>query len=144
LGLDQLSIDASTEIAYFEGDLGNKFSGAGFLEKMELPADETLNSLGAGLSRLENYAPGDGGHIGRRLVWKNPGAPYRKRVLAFGNSFFERGEVPTTLSWWVARYFQEFHFIWDSVVNVDYVERMKPDVLICQTNERFLPVVPAA
>ena len=50
--------------------------------------------------------------------------------------------MPGGLSWWFARIFAEFHFVWDPRMDAEYVAAEKPDWVICQTVERFLPSVP--
>lgn len=83
-------------------------------------------------------------HHGTRMVFRNPGAPIRKRVVAFANSFFTYGTNMHDLSWWMMRWFEEYHFVWLSEVDLDYVDRVKPDLVIAQTIERFLPILPDA
>jgi len=90
---------------------------------------------------VEEHDPGR--HTGRRLVWRTPDAPVQARVIAFGNSYFERGGSPRALSWWCARAFSEFHFCWTAEMDDDYIRAHRPDWVICQTTERFLPQVPA-
>ena len=63
-------------------------------------------------------------------------------MVAFGNSFFGAGEAPTTLGWWASRAFRAFLFHWSSEIDYAVVATQRPDVVICQTNERFLPAVP--
>ena len=78
------------------------------------------------------------GHIGKRQSWICPAAPHRQKVIVFGNSYFEfadRGQY--ALSWWMARLFTEYEFVW-SFLDWDIVDEQKPDLVICQTVERFL------
>ena len=78
------------------------------------------------------------GHIGKRQSWICPNAPHRRKVIVFGNSYFEfadRGQY--ALSWWMARLFTEYEFVW-SFLDWSIVEEQKPDLVICQTVERFL------
>ena len=91
---------------------------------------------------MEAHDPPGGGHVGTRYVWKNASAIVPMKVVAFGNSYFERGGDAGALSWWFARLFAEFHFVWDPRMDADYVAAEKPDWVICQTIERFLPSVP--
>ena len=85
-----------------------------------------------------------GSHIGRRLVWRTLAAPVRAKVVVFGNSFFESGASARALSWWFARAFAEFHFCWSAEMDEAYLRAHRPDWVICQTVERFLPMVPPA
>ena len=44
----------------------------------------------------------------------------------------------SSLSYWLAGWFEEFHFVFSPDLDQDYVDRINPDVVICQTIERFL------
>ena len=105
---------------------------------LQLPAplsDETLELV-------DEFNPTTNGHIGVRRIFRNPLAPIDRKLLVFGNSFFERGGHPKTLTWWFARMFTEFHFIWHPEFDWDYVNQISPDIIIGQTIERFLTKVP--
>lgn len=84
------------------------------------------------------------GNRGTYRQWVCPNAPIKKKVVCFGGSSFERGADSTNLSWWGGRIFEEFHFIWNSTADMGLIEELKPDVVICQTIERFLVVTPKA
>lgn len=90
---------------------------------------------------VERKEPGR--QSGTRYVWHTPDAPLPGRVVAFGNSFFERGASARSLSWWFARTFREFHFCWSPEMDADYIRQVSPDWVICQSIERFMPQVPA-
>lgn len=78
-------------------------------------------------------------------VWRNESAPIDARVVVFGNSYFSfERNGQSGLSWWFARYFKEFHFIWTNEVEFDYVESTRPDVVLWQGVERFATVLPAS
>lgn len=125
-----------------KGDLGGKFSGD--WRELARVGDRVLVQGVALEPELIRVAdPVGGGHRGIERVWRNELAPIDLRVVAFANSFFERGVLSTQLSWWCARLFSEFHFIWSPALRPEYVEEVKPDVVICQTIERFLRVVPS-
>ncbi len=123
-------------------DLGAAFTGMAMHEILELPAPAHFAEAEAKLVQNEDYVPPSGQHIGSRCVWRNEGSVLPIRVVAFANSFFERGTMAMTLSWWAARWFREFHFVWSPDVDADYVDRVRPDWVICQTIERFLPALP--
>jgi len=125
------------------GDLAERFFGVPLFDEIMLPGEADTARLSAGMELVETHAP-EGGHIGIRYVWRNPQAPFPQRVVAFGNSFFERGGDARCLSWWFARSFAEFHFVWHPDVDYAYVDAVKPDWLLAQTIERFLPIVPKA
>ncbi len=123
------------------GDLAERFFGVPLFETIRLPADSFCDAFSAGLELTEAHTP-PSGHIGTRFVWKNANAAIPMKVVAFGNSYFERGGDAGGLSWWFARIFAEFHFVWDPRMDADYIAAEKPDWVICQTVERFLPSVP--
>lgn len=124
------------------GDLAERFFGVPLFETIRLPADAFCDALSGGVALAEAHDPPNGGHVGTRYVWRNAAAPVPIKVVAFGNSYFERGGDAGALSWWFARLFAEFHFVWDPRMDADYVAAEKPDWVICQTVERFLPSVP--
>ncbi|MFH6781393.1 MULTISPECIES: hypothetical protein [Methylobacterium] len=96
-----------------------------------------------GVEKSDEYIPEDGSHMGRRQIWKNPKAPIDEKVVVFGNSFFSFAENGQgTLSWWFARWFREFHFVWTNEIDWDYVVNEKPGVVFWQGIERFLGVIP--
>ncbi len=123
-------------------DLGSKFPDLPLCEYVFHPRSNDFQDFEVCLKRVEYESPPDGGHVGIRSVWTNPSAPVALRVVAFANSFFERAASPANLSWWAARWFREFHFVWSPFVSYDYIDRIAPDVVVCQTIERFLPMVP--
>jgi hypothetical protein len=126
-------------------DVGTRFIGINvFDEFMEIDAG-TLFGGEKSLVKVSESMPPDGGHVGRRQVWSNPGAPRQKTVVVFANSFFEfeeRGQP--ALSWWFCRHFRDFHFVWSPDVQWDYVDRVQPDFVVWQGIERFLTDVPAS
>ena len=123
------------------GDLAERFFGVPLFETITLPSDAFCDAFSAGLELVEAHTP-PAGHIGTRFVWRNANAAIPMKVIAFGNSYFERGGDAGGLSWWFARIFREFHFVWDPRMDADYVAAEKPDWVVCQTVERFLPSVP--
>ena len=120
----------------FSGDLGKRFEGPDFMETMPLYTSTTEPEL------VASGEPENGAHIGVVRKWQNVNAPYPFKVIAFGNSFFETGENPSGLSWWFARLFKQFHFYWTPNCDWALIENEQPDIVICQTIERFLPKLP--
>lgn len=121
-------------------DLSDHFGG---LQLYNLTAPLLATSLAhesAGVDLIYKYEPAT--HSGRRYIWRNEKAPVAKRVLAFGNSFFECGNVPQQLSWWFSRWFQDFQFVWTNNLEPHIVEEFRPDIIVCQTIERFLLAAP--
>jgi hypothetical protein len=127
------------------GDLGAKFAPG----QLCIPAGSyrvwsgLLNADGNPLvpELISSFDPPEG-YIGIQRAWRCEGAPLQKKVVCFGNSFFARGESSTNLSWWCARLFSEFHFIFSPAIDWDCVEGTGPDWVICQTIERFMRIVP--
>ena len=82
------------------------------------------------------------GHRGTIRRWRNKHPLSDEAVLCFGNSFFERGLTSTNLSWWGARFFREFHFCWAPDIDWSLAEAVRPTIIIGQSIERFLRIVP--
>jgi hypothetical protein len=122
-------------------DLGSKYQNSPILENIEMPGREEVSGYEVDLNQVECVLPRDGNNSGTQIRWVNHSATQTLTVLAFANSFFERGGDATTLSWWAARSFKEFHFCWETNIDFSYVEKIKLDIVICQTVERFLPRV---
>ncbi len=125
-----------TKSAVRTGDLAYRFFGTPIYEVVSLPDLTEYPMLAVDPEAVETYYPSDG-NTGTRCVWRNPSAPIKLRVAAFGNSCLERGGFPL-LSWWFARLFQEFHFVWTNIVDDAYADRIRADLVIGQTMERFL------
>lgn len=123
------------------GDLGAKFephiTGA--------PQRDVLNNLIPGVTEsvelLRRHTP-DSGFTGSEMHWTNAASPTPLKVMVFGNSFFERGGLAWRLSWWFKHFSREFIFCWSPMLDLTYVEKIQPDVVICQTVERFLTQIP--
>lgn len=124
------------------GDLGNKIGFGNVVEQCLYPVEQDW-MLAQRDVRLEQRSDPANGHIGSLRRWSCDDAPIDRRVLIFGNSMFERGGRPLTLSWWSARMFREVCFVWSPSVNMQLVAELSPDVVVCQTVERFLGNVPA-
>lgn len=122
------------------GDLSERFCGVHLFEEIPVAPSSYRDDLDQGVELIESFNP-ENAHIGIRYVWRNRNAVHKLKVVAFGNSFFERGGDSRGLSWWCARLFSEFHFIWHPNVDHAYVAEHDPDWVIAQTIERFLPTV---
>jgi hypothetical protein len=125
----------------YSGDIGNRFG----IPMFEYLADLDISLFSANKEYiLEDVQkrPPSSAHIGTHIIWRNKLAPLNLKVVCFGNSFFERGVYPTGLSWWFKHLFSEFHFIWSPWLDYDYVQSVRPDIVVCQTIERFLMLVP--
>lgn len=126
------------------GDLGERFVEDGDIQELvSMYKDLQFGNIDTNIELILSRDP-ENGHQGRQRVWRNSAAPIKKIVVCFGGSSFERGENSGNLSWWFARLFSEFHFIWSPDFDVDYVGAISPDIVICQSIERFLTEVPAS
>ena len=79
-------------------------------------------------------------HVGAHAVFRNPTAPARIRMVLFGDSCAHF--APIMLTGMLAETVAELHFIWSANLDWAYVERVRPDVLVCEMAERFLRRVP--
>ncbi|SEO83435.1 SGNH hydrolase-like domain-containing protein, acetyltransferase AlgX [Methylobacterium sp. ap11] len=80
-------------------------------------------------------------HTGAHAVYRNasPEADPRTLVL-FGDSCANfSGNGLTAM---LAETFREVHFIWSANLDWAYIERILPDLVLCEQVERFLPRVP--
>lgn len=139
LGLGSISEVEKTIL--LKGDLGLKYPGD-WREIVKVSDEITFSGRTMKTKLVRSKDPHGGGHKGIERVWVNEAAPFPIKVVAFANSFFERGAVSTQISWWCARLFSEFHFIWSPTLDNEYVDSVGPDLVVCQTIERFLRVVP--
>lgn len=141
LGLDESALSRVTfaKTAFYRGDLSRRVIGVGLWEAQMDPIVEPVVAPAQAPALVESVEPPGRGHIGTRRVWKRDDAPFDLRVVAFANSFFDTGETASRISWWASRLFREFHFIWGPDFDFAYVDRIRPDVVIGQTIERFLP-----
>ena len=80
-------------------------------------------------------------HRGIRIVTQCQKAKNPAKLLVFGNSFCDH-----PLSWgfspFLAQSVKEYHFVWAPHLDMAYVNEIKPDIVIAQTCERFLPKLP--
>jgi len=123
------------------GDLARRFFGRDAYDVCYLAKEPLFK---AGLEMVSSYIPNWGTHVGKRYVFRNEQAPIRKKVILFGNSFFDNHTWQGSVSYWMANWFQEYHFIFTPALEENYIAEVKPDIVICQTIERFLVSLPAA
>lgn len=126
------------------GDLSHRMTGYFSPEtSYEVPSNEFPEFMNS--AQLMNEVTPPSGLKGTSQSWKNENAPIDARIVVFGNSYFSlAGKGQSALSWWFARYFKEFHFVWTNEVEFDYVMEYRPDIVLWQGVERFLPVLPAS
>jgi alginate O-acetyltransferase complex protein AlgJ len=132
--LEQLDIEAEThfkpafEIAEAVGDLGSKMSPP--------QSSPRLNFIPSGnvVTQFHNRVGGTG------MVWvlTNDAAPLKKKVLIFG------GSSSLQMSRLMAEMFEEVTNIVSPMAMPvrEVIDHVQPDILICQTNARYLLMTP--
>lgn len=122
-----------------KGDLTDRILGDFIFDKFyDTENDDFMSSR----VNVETFHGAPGKHTGQYSIWNNPSAPIKKKVLAFGNSFFGNCLDQGCLGWWFSNYFENFYGVWSPDVDFSLVEKEKPDLVICQTAERFMNIVP--
>ncbi len=144
LGYDPGPAPAFTRHRATFGDMTERFFSLNFLDcraEMDVGVPDPFH---ASARRTYAFAPAVG-HIGMAESWTNPTAPIAASLLVFGNSFSgPAGKQQNSLSWWLARWFQSYHFVWAPGLSDALVAKLRPDIVLCQTIEWFLPDVPPA
>lgn len=125
------------------GDLATRFFG---IPIMDTRTEADLHALDANFRaravRTFQYTP-TGRVVGSAQSWQNPDAPIDASILVVGNSYCGAAEGHQgQMSWWFARWFRTYHFVWRAHVPPGLVEKLKPDIVLCHTVERFLIEVP--
>lgn len=123
------------------GDLSRRFYGLPIYGEYIEPGTSQIAKHTKSLVQTENFVSPTK-HVGSRCSWRNDGAIDPRKIIVFGNSFFGPGKRSKELSWWAKMFFREFHFVWNPEIDWNIVDRVRPDVIIGQTIERYLPVVP--
>lgn len=125
------------------GDLAVRFFGIPILDtRTEAALDGLDATFRARAIRTFEYTP-PGRFVGSAQSWHNPDAPIDASILVFGNSYCGAAEGHQgQMSWWFARWFRTYHFVWRADVPPGLVEKLKPDIVLCHTVERFLVEVP--
>lgn len=81
------------------GPLSEKLYGIPAFEEFALLAPGLFESSQTA-EEIEKIEAPNNGFVGTKIIWKNSSAPINKKIVAFGNSFFERGASPQGFSWW--------------------------------------------
>jgi hypothetical protein len=150
LGMDGVRLSSGDRFLHpMLGDLGRKFpEGPIEPEHVALTKSAVWNGVPIPEPVLVGSADVQGRigtrHIGIMRHWKSEGAPIQKRLICFGNSFFAQGDLSCYMSWWFARLFAEFRFVWCPEVDWSECDAYSPDMVIGQSNERFLGRIPAS
>lgn len=125
------------------GDLGKYFGSLPFYEQYMLAEEHDLHPYGEGVSQTANGDAGADQHEGLWFDFASTTAPSTKSVMTFGSSSFGTGDHSERLGWWAKHLFAEYRMRWQSEFDWEQIERVRPDVVIGQTIERFMPKVPA-
>lgn len=80
-------------------------------------------------------------HHGAHAVFTNSKPVTLDRLVIFGDSFADYR--PSTLTALFAETFAETHFVWSTSLDYDYIDQVKPDVVLTEIAERFMTEIPA-
>ena len=140
LALPLLEALPATEYSKFSGDLASKWNGQPLTEmRKDLFCPEVMSIIPE--LEFDNYRS-DPQHFGRHVRWVNHGAKFKVDVTVVGNSFAGPGTSSREITWWLARLFRSVTFLHMASIPTDVLEMTHCDVLIFQTIERFLYIVP--
>jgi hypothetical protein len=140
LDLPLLTASIEIEETHLSGDLSNKWLTKTLVElRKDLYCPDLL--LIAPDLEFDNEKDLTG-HFGRHVIWSNKYARYDLSVTIVGNSFAGPGNSSRELAWWFARLFSSVTFLHMSQIPKDIAEVTSCDILIFQTVERFLYIVP--
>jgi hypothetical protein len=140
LDLPLLNLSIEIEEIHLSGDLSKKWLAHTLAElRKDLYCPELLHvTPDLEFDNEKELA----GHFGRHVKWSNKYARYDLSVTIVGNSFAGPGNSSRELAWWFARLFSSVTFLHMSQIPKDIKEVTPCDVLIFQTIERFLYIVP--
>lgn len=80
-------------------------------------------------------------HVGSHVIYQNDSQHVaKKKVVLFGDSFSEYR--PHLLTGMLAETVSELHFIWNAKIDYEYIDLIKPDIVISELAERFMVEVP--
>jgi hypothetical protein len=133
---------ARSRMEVFNGDISGRLFSRPVFEMLQACDLSDIHRWGTDLTTRIVAAPDNAAHVGTNIIWSNKSAPIDLKVVAFANSFFERGAAPRGLSWWFKHLFREFHFVWSPDMQRDYITGANFDLVVCQTIERFVYRVP--
>jgi hypothetical protein len=81
-------------------------------------------------------------HVGSHCIFANDAAEIREDVVLFGSSFSEYRLEVSLLTAVFAHYFRTVHFIWSTSIDLDYIARHRPHLVVVEMPERFLTDCP--
>jgi hypothetical protein len=135
------AIDHSTRPHLSVGDLGGHFDPP----VVEIMHQMAAVSLATVVSDNWTEVSNVGGHIGAKRVFRHDAAPDKRTVVIFGDSYGFGDNAYQGLSWYLAQFFREVHFIWAPFGwDPEYLDSVGAGFVVCQTAERFIGRVPRA
>lgn len=110
-------------------------------ERHMLQRDATRVEVGPLLAAYEAAGRDREVHAGAHVVYRNTSAEADpRRLVLFGDSCAHFD--PFLLTGLLAESFCEVHFVWSASLDWDYIERVRPDILLFELAERFLARLP--
>ncbi|OED42630.1 hypothetical protein AB833_05820 [Chromatiales bacterium (ex Bugula neritina AB1)] len=139
-------LDCSREESWTVMDLGAKFDPPlpekVFYYQVSDNVVRTYSNAIVDFKENTNRQNDAGLHTGSYVVFENKVPIVEHTVMLFGDSFSEYR--PHLLTGMLAETYQKVHFIWSSNIDWALVEKFKPDIVLTELAERFMPrIVPA-
>ncbi len=125
-------------------DLGAKLAEPPIeaVERMAILRDASRVETGPLLAAYEAVGRANELHTGAHVIYRNAAETADpRRLVLFGDSCAHF--APFMLTGLLAESFYEVHFIWSSSLDWQYIEAVKPDILLYELAERFLARVPS-
>lgn len=123
-------------------DLGQKLSPQRWetVSEYAFAGDARRTLVNCVAAILEDPAYGSEIHRGSRVIYQNPKARNRLKILLFGDSYASQRD--NFLTGLFAETAQSVEFVWSSSLDWRHVKQVRPDILITEIAERFMSVVP--
>ncbi len=139
LGLDIKYDYINSKNSYYGGDLLiNLMESNSYYEKVDILTDIIYSEKILKPKLIYMSDPPGNLHRGTIRHYVNKDAPIKKKIICFGNSYFGKGDNPLEISWHCSRLFEEFIFLWDHRMRLKEIIDIRPDIVICQSAERFI------
>ena len=75
-------------------------------------------------------------HTGAHVIYQNARAADPRRVVLFGDSYANFAPIGLTIM--LAETFRELHFVWSTQLDYDFIQRVRPDLVLTEMSERFV------
>jgi len=113
-------------------------------ERVRLPATvrRTYCNRIVGLKERRGLENEPGLHVGSHCIFANDAAEIAEDVILFGSSCSEYRLEASLLTAIFAHYFRTVHFIWSTSLDLDYIARHHPHLVVAEMPERFLTECP--